>query len=64
MRNRIVLMSSIELVCMAILVLLMSTKESLSKSVVDLGIVFIILVMVIALAWFIYKIIHTKGIGE
>ena len=63
MKNSIVLMSTIELVCIAISFLIMSAKETLSKRVVDLGIVLIILVMVIALVWFIFTIIHTKGMG-
>ena len=63
MKNSIVLMSTIELVCIAISFLIMSAKETLSKRVVDLGIVLIILVMVIALVWFTFKIIHTKGMG-
>ena len=63
MRNSIILMSTIELVCIAILFFIMSAKETLSKRVVDLGIVLIILVMVIALVWFTFKIIHTKGVG-
>lgn len=57
MRHCIVLMSSIELICVAMLIIIISIKEHISKNIVDLRILLIMGIMLIALIWFIYTVI-------
>ena len=63
-RKDIVLMSSIQLICIMILLLIMSMKERLSKNLVDLGTVFVLIIMLLALVWFICAVIHKNGMGK
>lgn len=63
LRNSIILTSSVELICVMALVIIMSNKEKLSRSIVDLVIILLTVVMLVALMLFVYNVLK-NGFGK
>ena len=63
MRKWIVLTSSIELVCVMLLLIIMTVKEKMTKNVIDFIIISLAVIMLVTLVLFIFHICK-KGLKK